>query len=303
MFTAEERRAYLGGSDAAAAAGWNKYMSRRRLYEDKLGLIPPFEGNAATYWGTQLEPFLRDHASRELGIKFRRSNKMFRDKEHPWMVAHVDGLGPGCGLECKTASFRVKKEFAPTGSTIDVPGEGLPIHYYCQVQWYQLITGRRLWYVVVGILGENDIRILEVPFHCDFAQELKGRCLEFWKMVENRTPPELELLSDIDVAYEPAGTTKEAGEHEMSIWTSLCALRKEQAELNERIKGLEGSLKLAMAEAEKLLDAEGRPLATWKATERKTLDTKALKQKHPELISEFERVTSSRVFKVLELDG
>ena len=42
----------------------------------------------------------------ETGLKVRRSNMMYRTKEHPCMLADLDRLvaGKDAGLECKTAN-------------------------------------------------------------------------------------------------------------------------------------------------------------------------------------------------------
>lgn len=51
----EERKRYITASDAAAVLGKNPYKKPLEVYLDKLGLIPPFEGNAHTRRGVENE--------------------------------------------------------------------------------------------------------------------------------------------------------------------------------------------------------------------------------------------------------
>lgn len=305
MFTSEERRQYLGGSDCAAAAGLNEWQSRYQLYQQKLGLVPAFSGNAATQWGTMLEEPLRQIAAEQIGLKFRRSNQTFRHPQFTYCVAHVDGLHRDAGLEVKTASFRSKKKFAPSGEVIMEPGEGLPINYYCQIQWYMLITRKRLWHVVVGILGENDIRLYKVPYNERFAQNLLGKCVDFWEQhVLKQIPPEIEFLADLDNVYKKA--EDEAVDAPQPLLVAVQEYRKakqKQKFLAERLSALEAEIKGHMRQAQALVaPATQQVLATWKEQSRKSLDTKKLAADHPQLTKPYYIEKVSRVFKVLEME-
>ena len=301
-----DRSKFLGGSDAAAAAGLNKYQSRYQLWQAKLGKTPPFKGNDATYWGTHLEPFLRAHAARELGIKFRQSHKTHVDDKHDFLVAHVDGLAAGCGLECKAASFRSKKQFAKSGSVITEPGVGLPIHYYAQVQHYMMITKRPIWYMSVGILGENDIRLMEVPYNEDFAMNVRTACVDFWAdHVIPQLPPPIEFLNDANMEYAIGEASKvvTADTKLLDSVQKYLQLKEARSDLEERLRTLEGQIKCAMAEAESLVEPSGATLATWKTQSRKTFDSKKLLKDKPELQKIYERENYSRVFRVVDNDG
>lgn len=302
-FSAEERRKYLGGSDCAAAAGMNEWQSRYQLYQQKMGLAPAFGGNAATQWGNMLEEPLRQVAARQTGLKFRRSNQTFRHSQFEYCVAHVDGLHREAGLEVKTASFRSKKKFAPSGEVIMEPGEGLPLNYYCQVQWYSLITGKGLWYVVVGILGENDIRLYKVPYNKRFAEQLLDKCTHFWEEhIVKGIPPELEFLADMEAAY-PRGNDEKV-ECPQSLVVAVEQYRKckqKQKQLQEQMALHEAQIKGCMREAQTLVSpATGLVLATWKDQSRKVLDTKKLKEEQPKLTKAYELERTSRVFKLVE---
>ena len=62
--------------------------------------------------GRDLEEYVAQRFMEETGLKVRRSNKMYRSVEYPWMIADVDRMvaGGGAGLECKTVSATIKTD-------------------------------------------------------------------------------------------------------------------------------------------------------------------------------------------------
>lgn len=51
----KQRLTSIGGSEIATVIGLNKYQKKDKLVAQKVGLLPPFTGNAATYWGSLME--------------------------------------------------------------------------------------------------------------------------------------------------------------------------------------------------------------------------------------------------------
>ena len=64
----EMRTTGIGGSDAGAILGMNKYASPLTIYLSKKN-VEGFKGNAATEWGHILEDPIRKKAAEELGIE------------------------------------------------------------------------------------------------------------------------------------------------------------------------------------------------------------------------------------------
>ena len=54
-----ERRKGIGGSDVAAIIGLSPWTTPLDIYEQKLGIALPSEETEAMYWGTALEPAIR----------------------------------------------------------------------------------------------------------------------------------------------------------------------------------------------------------------------------------------------------
>ncbi|KAI7843281.1 hypothetical protein COHA_003113 [Chlorella ohadii] len=129
-----------GASDVAAAEGgeqrsaeWFKLRERRltasafskalglfsgdrhQLWEEKVGLVQPFAGNAATEWGTAAEP--RALATYQAVTGQRIASCMFQvkhdDPVHGWLGASPDGLIESLTLEAAGPSLAASSSAAP----------------------------------------------------------------------------------------------------------------------------------------------------------------------------------------------
>ena len=100
------RKTGIGGSDAGAICGLNPYSSAIHVYNDKTDKEIHDLDNESMRQGRDLEEYVAKRFMEETGLKVRRSNMMYRNKENPFMIADVDRLvvGEDAGLECKTAS-------------------------------------------------------------------------------------------------------------------------------------------------------------------------------------------------------
>ena len=107
------RKTGLGGSDAGAVCGLNPHVSPMAVYRDKVSDETDMGDNEAMRQGRDLEEYVAQRFTEETGLKVRRSNKMYRSTEYPWMIADVDRMvaGGGAGLECKTVSVYKKDQW------------------------------------------------------------------------------------------------------------------------------------------------------------------------------------------------
>ncbi len=105
----ELRRQGIGGSDASVVCGINRYKSPMELWLDKTNQLPCQEAGEAAYWGTILEPLVVSEFTKRTGIEVSRQEQLLQSKEHPFMLANLDGIceHPDYGkviFEAKTAS-------------------------------------------------------------------------------------------------------------------------------------------------------------------------------------------------------
>uniref|UniRef100_UPI00193103D1 YqaJ viral recombinase family protein n=1 Tax=Caenibacillus caldisaponilyticus TaxID=1674942 RepID=UPI00193103D1 len=66
-----ERRKGIGGSDAAAILGLNKWKSPIQVYMEKIGEIESDVSSEAAYWGHVLEDVVAREFSKRTGKKVR----------------------------------------------------------------------------------------------------------------------------------------------------------------------------------------------------------------------------------------
>ena len=125
------RKTGLGGSDAGAVCGLNPHVSPMAVYRDKVSDETDMGDNEAMRQGRDLEEYVVQRFTEETGLKVRRSNKMYRSTEYPWMIADVDRMvaGGGAGLECKTVSVYKKDQWGDGG---------IPVHYLLQCYHYMI---------------------------------------------------------------------------------------------------------------------------------------------------------------------
>src|SRR4051812_29461845 len=97
MLTAEQlevRRKGVFSSDIPIIAGlipktWDR-SSWLDLYNEKLGLVPPWDGSAGTDRGNLMEPIIAAKWGEENGRKVRHSDETIFHPSIPWIGAHVD---------------------------------------------------------------------------------------------------------------------------------------------------------------------------------------------------------------------
>lgn len=185
--TAEQhlaRRSSIGSSDAAAAIGMNPYFTAIELWQEKRGLVPPFEGNESTKWGQLLEPAVRQEYAEKTGRVVRLPPDTITHHELEFVTCHPDGItDDGRLYEGKCA--RYPDNWGEHGS------DEIPEHYLIQVQHGMMVTGLPVCDVAV-LIGGADFRIYEVRADKGLQKSILDAELDFWEHVQKGTPPALD---------------------------------------------------------------------------------------------------------------
>lgn len=69
----QHRKKGLGASESAAALGYSDYKTPLDIYREKLGLVPPFEGNAYTLRGSRLEDIIAQYFGDGIELEFEEA--------------------------------------------------------------------------------------------------------------------------------------------------------------------------------------------------------------------------------------
>lgn len=177
----------LGGSDAAIVLGISPFKSRLQLWNEKVNKIIDSnpEENLIFQIGHALEPIIADHYSKTTKREIvKRSQKVH--PQYPFMMGNVDREivksereTPGI-LEIKTKGAFINWE------------DTIPNYYLSQIQHYMAIYGYNWSSFAVLDLGKREITYTDVERDDVFIEKLIEEEKKFWKLVENKIPPEPE---------------------------------------------------------------------------------------------------------------
>ena len=288
------RQKGLGGSDAAAAAGFSKWKSPLALWLEKTGQIIPEEPGEAAYWGTRLEEVVAEEFARQTGLKVKKKNALLQHSRHPFMLANIDRqvVGQAAGLECKTTSQYNQDQWEE---------DNIPQEYMLQCQHYLAVTGSHTWYIAV-LIGGNKFLWREIQRDQQIIDSLIEIENHFWQRVEKGEPPEPDGSESTSQALKQLFPTSVADSRIELPQTALSLINA-----YDRAKELEEQAKAEKEEAanklKHLLGAGETGLVAdrqvnWKTVESARLDTKALKEDYPEIYSRYAKVNISRRFSI-----
>ena len=126
---------------------------RAKLWREKVGLAKPFEGNAATRYGTKAEPAALEAYAAATGVSVDecRFEVLLDDDAHGWLGASPDGLlrlegvggGGGTTSPPLTAVLEIKCPFNRGAPAAAVPWPVPPAYYMPQVQGLLAVLGER----------------------------------------------------------------------------------------------------------------------------------------------------------------
>lgn len=290
------RKTGIGGSDAGAVCGVNPYAGAADVWLSKTseGLRVKDRDNEAMRQGRDLEAYVAARFCEETGFKVRRSRFLYRNREHPFMIADVDRLivGKDAGLECKTAGVFQTEQWK----------EGaVPPHYLIQCLHYMAVTGKQEWYLAVLILG-REFKYVRLERQEEQIQKLIRAEEQFWtqNVLAGRlpSPDGTEAYSEVLGKY----FTKTRKEPVLCLkgFDGRLMRREEiegqMEELSREKETIDQELKLAMKEYEHAVS--GRYRISWTHAETARVDTKRMRLEKPEVYRDYLKVTDSRRFSV-----
>jgi len=286
------RKTGIGGSDVAGLVGISRYATPLSVYMDKMGITPPVADNDPMYWGRTLEGVVADEFVKRTGIPVKHYPHVLRSKNHPFMLANVDRLlvHEQAGLECKTANAAAAKDWEDNK---------VPEAYMLQCYHYMIVTGMRKWYVAV-LIGGNNFQIRELSWDDELASQLVAREQEFWKMVEDKTPPavgggDVDLMSCLYSAGDNPDLLM-LGDAEMALaleYNSASAVEKQAKAAKDEAKA-----KLCAVMGDHAKAVAGDMKINWSPVSTTRLDTDRLKKEKPEIVKEYSRTDTSRRFSI-----
>jgi putative phage-type endonuclease len=193
----------IGGSEAGAVLGVNKYQSNVDLWELKTGRREPpdLSENAAVKFGKYAEPLLRDLFKQDYPEYIVNYHEfwIYVNDQYPFIFATLDGEltapdGSRGILEIKTTTIQNKSQWDEWDGRI-------PDSYYAQILHQMAATG---WdfvilkaYIRYHVDGEVRVSIRHYRINRSDVQADIGYLIQqeaaFWEDVQNNVQPALIL--------------------------------------------------------------------------------------------------------------
>ncbi len=291
------RQKGLGGSDIAPILGISKWSSAIDIWLSKTNQKhDDCVQNEAMFWGTRLEPVIRDYFREITGKKVIEVKAILQNIDHPYMIADIDGLtedsnGNPAILECKCVSEFKRSEW---------DNDGVPVYYMTQIQHYMAVTGLSTAFVA-ALIGGNSFIIREVHADKEMQEMLVAIEADFWRKVVNMERPQpdasdacKELLDSIyrGGISEQVILPDEAVEF-LDMYIEACAMEDSAKEKKQLASN---NLKEIMGDYNKA-SCQGHTIS-WTPISSERFDSKSFKEAEPELYAKYVKTSTSRRFSI-----
>lgn len=215
----------LGSSDAPIVMGVSPYLTPRQLWEIKLGMKAHEQSNMAIDKGNHWEPKVRAMYELQTGLDFPPTN--FEDGA---LCASLDGYNKENNiiLEIKVPGKEVM-EAARNGVVHEM--------YVYQLEHQLWVSGaKEVHFVCATTTGkgayDGEIQELAVVIYKSDQQKrvkLVGKLMEFWEMIQTKTPPPLM----------EADTLRREDAKSKTLFSEYKKLHLEREELLDKAEALE----------------------------------------------------------------
>lgn len=297
----ERRKRSIGGSDAGTILGMNSYNSPYALWAEKTNKIIPDDISCkeTVRLGNDLEEYVANRWCEAVGKKVRRENNMLYNDKYPFAHADIDRavIGEKAGLECKTtSSFEIAKK---------CEGGEIPDVFYAQCVHYMAVTGWERWYIGILCFGKGFYHFC-IERDEDEIAALMNAEREFWRFVENKTPPMTDgteaTSKAISTIYSESGhdgayADLSSFNSDLAAYTALSAQIKE---LEAKRDTIANNIKAFMGDCG--AGSSGTYKVSWATQGRRVFDAKAFTEDYPTLdLDKYYKRSTARPFKVSEI--
>ena len=289
------RRKTIGGSDAAGIVGLSRWASPFSVWADKTGRAAEKEDTEAMRQGRDLEDYVARRWMEETGKRVYRLPAMLYHPKYPFAHADVDRMvmGENAGLECKTTFSLDLKQFN---------GVEFPVQYYAQCVHYLAVTGAGRWYLAVLAYGRGFFTFVLERDQAEIDALMAAEA-DFWKLVEQDTPPDADGSEATSAALREVYPISEQTTADLfgrdTVLREYMRLKEDKKALDTRIGEIENTIKADMGEAESGLC--GSFHISWKSQNRQTFQAKEFAKDHPSIdLAPYYKNTNLRPFKVTE---
>lgn len=281
----QNRTKGIGASEAGTVLGLNPWETPYQLWRRKKGIDPPKQENFAMVAGHLLEDAVAQFYKRESHchiIKASTDDYTITNTDTPYMRVSPDRTFWRVGATHNEASKSIL-ECKTTQMQIDA--DDLPKHWFCQLQM-NLGVGEYKDGALAWLTAGREFGYRDIDFAPEFFGWMKEEITKFWTdyIVGDQEPPAYSAQDVIlKSPFSKEGKTVEATIDIMEQLATLKEIKEKGKALETQQKEIEDNLKLFFGDAESIVDASGRTLATWKtAKASEKFDARKFQAEHPD---------------------
>lgn len=291
-----DRQTFIGGSDVGAIFGVHPYKTAYDLWLEKSQGVTTDNGRNNEKFltrGKKLEPYVLEMLVDETQITVSARN--IRYFLEPWQSCEVDfewmdEHGKRQNGEIKTVNTFMAKFFGEEYS------DQVPNYYVLQALHALMITEREKC-LLAALVGNDDLRIYYIHRDEEAISTIQEAEESFWSSVMNGQPPEPQTVDDLGKMFKANGGEIIATAGIIEMVNELKAVKKTIKDAEHYKNDLEFSIKSFMQDHSVLTDAQGKKLITWAEQKSMRLNQSKLKTINPELYTQYQEESISRVFR------
>lgn len=318
------RKTGIGGSDVAAILGISPFGTARDIYYDKLSIASFYDDEANKYQkkiGTLLEDVVAEMFAEVTGYRVFKIRKMFRSREHSFMLADVDFFvqlpdGSFAILECKTTSPDATEKWW------DGDKPTVPLNYQLQGRHYMPVMHiNKMFYACLHGNSENYLIVRELDRDLEYEAEMIALEEDFWNnhVLRQVPPPYIEegdhIIESVRRHFGPANTdlppialTGQSSHYLLRFLELQQAKSEVEASVEQIDQELQRMKGLIVAElgagCSATCDVNGTPyLVTYNPVRKPTVTKEnliRLRAQYPDIYNEYVSISESRRFYVKE---
>lgn len=199
----EQRLNGIGGSEASVVLGINPWQNRLQLYNKKVErkIDLSSSDNIRFKLGHILEPLIAEEYTKMTG-RVLETRPQKTHPLYPFINGNIDReiIIPNKNTSSERTTNGIL-EIKTKGAFIKWEGDEIPPYYIAQLQQYLAVYGYSWGSFAVLDFNKFEIKITDIERDDELINKIIWEEAKFWDLVQNKTPPEIELSHPITEEY------------------------------------------------------------------------------------------------------